>query len=240
MIASVPPTLSCEVVVLGAGIVGTACALELARAGLSVMVVDCGEVGGGATGAAMGHITVMDDSEAQFALTRYSQQLWRGLRDDLPPEVEWLPCGTVWVAADDEEMAEVRRKHKFYSAHKGPTEVLDSLQLAAAEPNLRPGLVGGLLVVEDVVVNPKAAAVWMMKQAEQLGTVLLRQRVVTFDEAGVTMSNGLRIAAEKIIHAGGIGTRELIPTLEIFSRKGHLQLTERCPGFVRHQVVELG
>ena len=65
-----------DVVIIGAGIVGSACAVECAREGLSVAIVEAGIIGGGATAAGMGHLVVMDDSEAQFALTRYSQQLW--------------------------------------------------------------------------------------------------------------------------------------------------------------------
>ena len=68
-----------DVVVVGAGIVGAACADEFARRGLRVAIVDRDVVGSGATAAGMGHIVVMDDSEAQFALTRYSQQLWQAV-----------------------------------------------------------------------------------------------------------------------------------------------------------------
>ena len=229
---------ACDVVVIGAGIVGTACALELARCGLSVMVVDSGEVGGGATGAAMGHITVLDDSEAQFALTRYSQQLWREMREELPPEVEWLPCGTIWLAADEEEMAEVRRKHAFYEARGVPVEMLDSSQLAEAEPNLRKGLAGGLLVSEDVVIYPPTAAAWLLKQAQ--GATVVRERVAAFDDGGVTLAGGSQISAGKIIHASGAWTCELVPGLKMFPRKGHLLITERYEGFLRHQLVELG
>ena len=98
-----------EAIVVGAGIVGAACADELARRGLQVVIVDRDMVGGGATAAGMGHIVVMDDSEAQFALTRYSQQLWQGLKPELPEDVEYEQCGTIWVAADEEEIAEVSR-----------------------------------------------------------------------------------------------------------------------------------
>ena len=77
-----------DVVIIGAGIVGSACAVECAREGLSVAIVEAGIIGGGATAAGMGHLVVMDDSEAQFALTRYSQQLWDEIRDELPREVE--------------------------------------------------------------------------------------------------------------------------------------------------------
>ena len=92
-----------DVVIVGAGIVGAACAAECVRQGLRTAIVDRGEVGGGATAAGMGHIVVMDDSEAQFALTRFSQQLWQELRSDLPADVEYESCGTIWVAADEEE-----------------------------------------------------------------------------------------------------------------------------------------
>src|ERR1051326_4322554 len=91
-----------DVVIVGAGIVGVACADEFARRGMRVAVVDRDVVGSGATAAGMGHIVVMDDSEAQFALTRYSQQLWQALRPELPDDVEYEQCGTIWVAADEE------------------------------------------------------------------------------------------------------------------------------------------
>ena len=110
-----------DVVIVGAGIVGAACADEFARRGLRVAVVDREVVGGGATAAGMGHIVVMDDSEAQFALTRYSQRLWQALREELPQEVEYEQCGTIWVAADEDEMAEVRRKHDFYGIRGVPS-----------------------------------------------------------------------------------------------------------------------
>src|ERR1700728_5479745 len=115
-----------DLAIVGAGIVGAACADEFTRRGLRVVVVERDVVGGGATAAGMGHIVVMDDSEAQFALTRYSQQLWRALRTELPPDVEYEPCGTIWVAADEEEMAEVLGKHEYYGARAVPTDVLDA------------------------------------------------------------------------------------------------------------------
>ena len=102
---------SFDVAVAGGGIVGAACAHACAAAGLqSSLVVEPGPIGGGATAAGMGHIVVMDDSEAQFALSRYSQQLWIELRPEAPAAVEWHACGTLWVADDEEEFAEVQRK----------------------------------------------------------------------------------------------------------------------------------
>src|SRR5918995_6781673 len=113
-----------DAIVIGAGIVGAACAAECAREGLTVAIVEAAIIGGGATAAGMGHLVVMDDSEAQFALTRYSQQLWDEIGNELPREVEHDSCGTIWIAVDDEEMAEVSRKAKFYSERGVPVEIL--------------------------------------------------------------------------------------------------------------------
>ena len=46
-----------EIVIVGAGIVGAACALEFAAEGLRVLVIDEGFPSSGSTGAAMGHIS---------------------------------------------------------------------------------------------------------------------------------------------------------------------------------------
>ena len=94
-----------SVIVVGAGVVGAACAEALAEAGCRVSVLEAAFPGAGATGAAMGHLVVMDDSEAQFALTAYSRRLWAERAASLPPELEHDACGTLWVAADDEELA---------------------------------------------------------------------------------------------------------------------------------------
>src|SRR5690348_1673776 len=157
---------SFDIVLVGAGIVGAACAAECARGGLKVMVLDRGPVAAGTTAAGMGHLVVMDDSEAQFALTSYSRSLWQQLAPDLPPAVEFDPCGTLWVAADAEEMLEVKRKRDFYTQRGVKVEMLDSAEVAAAEPNLRPGLAGGLRVPDDAVLYPPCAAAFLLKQAQ--------------------------------------------------------------------------
>jgi glycine/D-amino acid oxidase-like deaminating enzyme len=226
---------------VGAGIVGAACADEFARRGLRVAVVDRDVVGSGATAAGMGHIVVMDDSEAQFALTRYSQRLWQALRSELPADVEYEPCGTIWVAADEEEMAEVRRKHDFYGDRGVPSEILDAKRLRQAEPNLRDGLEGGLFVPEDAVLYPPCAARFLMQRAQQRGArLLLGASVSILGKSRVLRSDGLQLAGEIIVNAAGAWSTELTPGIDVKKRKGHLVITDRYPSFIRHQLVELG
>ena len=230
-----------DVVIIGGGIVGAACAAECASEGLRVAIVEAKMIGGGATAAGMGHLTVMDDSEAQFALTRYSQLLWEGLRDELPLEVEYDACGTIWVAADDDEMREVERKHKFYSERGVAVEVLDAQSLKEAEPNLRGGLVGGLRVAGDSVIYPPCAAQFLVDRARALDAqVFVGQQVREITAEGVRLGDGSAFSAGVIVNAAGSWSPELTAGIDVKKRKGHLVITDRYPQFLRHQLVELG
>ncbi len=231
-----------DAAVVGAGIVGTACARELAGNGLTVAICEASDhVGGGATAAGMGHLAVMDDSEPQFALTSFSQRLWRELADELPADVEYLQCGSLWVAADAEEFAEVQRKFRFYRARGIAVEVLDSLQLAEAEPNLRAGLVGALLMVGDGVCYPPCAARFFVERTiASGGNLFLNSPVTRVSDSGVKMESGEELAAGTVVLATGATVEKLVPGIDVRPRKGHLLITDRYRGLLRHQLIELG
>jgi len=232
---------SYDVAIAGGGIVGAACAEECAAAGLRVVVVEPGPVGGGATAAGMGHIVVMDDSPAQIALTKYSRSLWMARAAEFPADVEYVAAGTLWVAADEEEMAEVERKRAVYAGIGARTEVLGAKELAEAEPNLRPGLAGALRVPDDAVVYPPCAARYLMARAQACGAeVLAGQAAASLSGQGIRLRDGTLVAAATVVNATGAWAPELTPGIEVRRRKGHLVITDRYPGFVRHQLVELG
>ena len=230
-----------DVAVAGGGIVGAACALACAQRGMSVALVERDVFGSGATAAGMGHIVVMDDSEAQFALTRYSQQLWHQLAAQLPSSAEYEQRGTLWIAADSEEMEAAEKKHAWYSERSVPCQLLTATQLAAAEPNLARGFAGGLLVQEDGVVYPPAVALTLARRAQELGArMLLGQTVSAIGDGYLALADGTEVCATRIVLALGADSVHLSPDLPIRKRKGHLVITDRYPGFVNHQLVELG
>jgi len=230
-----------DVVVAGGGIVGAACAIACARNGMRVALVERDVLGSGATAACMGHVVLMDDSDAQFALTRYSQQLWKQLAPQLPASAEYEQRGTLWIAADREEMEAAGRKFAWYSARSVPCRLLTAEELRREEPNLAPGLAGGLLVIEDSVVYPPAIALALARQAQQLGaTLLIGRSVKALGEGHVLLDDGSELRAGHIVLAMGADSPQLRPDLPIRKRKGHLVITDRYPGFVRHELVELG
>lgn len=230
-----------DVVVVGGGIVGAACAYFCAQSGLRVALVERHFPGCGATAAGMGHIVVLDDSEAQFALTRRSQLLWQELSETLPASAEYETRGTIWVAANEEEWTEAARKHAYLEARAVPSRLLPREELAAMEPNLRPGLAGGLLVEEDAVVYPPTVALHLAKQAEALGATLVLGKSVTHLANGeARLDGGTYLRAPRLVNATGADATYIAQELALKKRKGHLAITDRYPGFLRHQLVELG
>lgn len=228
-----------DVLIVGAGIVGSAVARECAFAGWRVGVIEGGAPAGGATAAGMGHVVVMDDSPAQLALTAFSRSLWQEDSGKMPKSVEYESCGTIWVAADDEEMAEVYARQKTYTEAGIEALVLSAAELAKKEPNLRRGLMGGLLVPGDGVVYPPAAAGFYLAEARQLEAEVFLARAMSASQGQVLLSNGMSLSAERIVLAVGTDC-DLLPSLPIQKRKGHLVVTDRYPNFLHHQLVELG
>ncbi|HQR18411.1 MAG TPA: FAD-dependent oxidoreductase [Gemmatimonadales bacterium] len=229
-----------DAIVVGAGIVGAACAHALSRHGLRVTVVDEAFAGGGTTAAGMGHIVVMDDSDAQFALTSYSARLLDDLVASLPPAAEFQRCGTLWVAEDEAQLEAARGKQAYFEGRGVRTELLDAAALGEAEPMLRRGLAGGLRVPSDAVVYPPAVARWLLDEAKVAGAVLREGVRVDAVLPRAVVTTAGRLDAGVVINAAGAGAARLTPGLPVVPRKGHLVITERAPGFCRHQVVELG
>jgi len=230
-----------DAVVIGAGIVGAACASELAGERLRTAIVEASMAGGGTTAAGMGHLVVMDDSPAQFALSRYSLELWNELRQELPAAVEFDRCGTIWVAADDDEMTVAHHKKGLYKAGGVKSEIIDTGSLEEAEPHLRKGLAGGLLVEGDAVLYPPCAAGYLAAKAVRQGATMHKGKAaIEITGRRVKLADGSLIEGGIVVNAAGVFAPALTPDLPVRRRKGHLVITDRYPGWARHQLVELG
>ena len=226
-------------IVVGAGIIGAACAAALAEKGVGVTVIEREFPACGTTAAGMGHLVAMDDSPAQLALTARSLELWRQFLGDANGRVELEHTGTLWIAEDEAQLAGLRGKQATYRNAGVASEILDGHQLSEAEPNLRPGLAGALRVGADSVVYPPAAALALLDRARALGATLMRGEATAF-EANTVAVDGQSYRADVIVRATGAGVTQLTPHLPIVPRKGHLAITDRHPGFCRHQIVETG
>ena len=227
-----------DLIVVGAGMVGVACADAACAEGLKVALIEPGPIGGGATAAAMGHLVAMDEDPAELALAAYSLALW----EEFPAleAAEFSRCGTIWVARNDAELARVAPKIARLAAAGIHAEALDAVQLRELEPQLAPGLAGGMRVAREAVVYPPRAARCLVERARLRGLRLFAGRhVVSCADGGVVLDDGTRLRGPALL-ATGCAVPTLLPHLPVRPRKGHLVITDRHPGWVHHQLLELG
>jgi len=226
-----------DLIIVGAGIVGTACADYASQEGLSVAIVEPGPVGGDATAAAMGHLVAMDDDPAELALADYSLGLWEALTD--VPQAEYSRCGTLWIARNEQEYARIPEKLARLAAAGVYAELVDNKQLYHLEPMLAPGLAGGMRVPREAVVYPPGAAHYLLDRSLVRGATLYRSNAAAVQRDGLRLDDGTHLTGAVLI-ATGCALPELLPQLPLRKRKGHLVITDRYPGVIHHQLLELG
>lgn len=157
---------SLDAVIIGAGVVGAACAYYAARAGLSVAVVDRGPVAGGTTGAGEGNLLVSDkEAGPELDLALLSTRLWTELAAVLPRETEYEPKGGLVVAPDE---TTVKALQTFAEGQRAAG--VDVVEVAAdalhdLEPHLAAGLAGGFHYPQDAQVQPAQAAARLLAAA---------------------------------------------------------------------------
>ncbi|MDT8999832.1 FAD-dependent oxidoreductase [Paucibacter sp. APW11] len=240
-----PRSRQADVLIVGAGIVGAACAREFAAQGLTVTVIERGAIGGGATAASMGHLLVVDAEgsadDTEFQLSHRSMQLWQDWLDQQPQRaasVEHHRLGTLWLAADEEELQLAARKAAWLQGRGLQGRLIDAAELQRLEPHLRPGLSGALHVPADArVYPPKVAAQWL----QEAGATVLRGEVTAIEpHGGLRLRDGRRLWGAMTVLCGGLDSRRFAPPGALLAKKGHLAITQRHAELVRHQLVELG
>ena len=226
---------SFDLIVVGAGIVGAACADYASAQGLKVAVVESATIGGGTTAAAMGHLVAVDGAPAELALAHYSLGLWEAFAD--LPQAEFSRCGTLWVASDEAECARIPEKLARLAAAGVHGEALDARHLYELEPALAPGLGGGVLVSAESVVYPPGVARYLVDRARRQGATLYRHHA-SLAADGVALGDSTRLHGPVLVATGSV-LPELLPMLPLRLRKGHLVITDRYPGVIHHQLLEL-
>jgi glycine/D-amino acid oxidase-like deaminating enzyme len=235
-----------DVVVVGAGIVGACCAYELARAGLSVCVVDRGGVASGTTGAGEGNILVSDKAPGpELDLALLSRALWSELLDVLPSSVELEAKGGVIVTGTEQGLGSLTTLSAGQRAAGVEAHDVDAAGLRDLEPHLAESLLGGVHYPQDMQVQPMLAAAHLLRRARDLGVALrLRTEVLGAITAGGAIT-GLEtdegpIACRWVVNAAGTWGGEVSSRLgapvPVLPRRGFILVTEPLGDVVRHKV----
>ncbi|HKE50235.1 MAG TPA: FAD-binding oxidoreductase [Actinomycetes bacterium] len=257
-----------DVVVIGAGVVGAACAYFAARVGLTVIVVDRGSVAGGTTGAGEGNLLVSDKEPGpELDLALLSARLWRdlacveadspaGIKADpgagLSERIEYEPKGGLVVAGTADELARLHELAARQRIHGVEAEPVTAEDLAGYEPELATELAGGVFYPQDAQVQPMLAAAHLLKAARDRYRVELRTRApviavrqnATGRVHGIRLADGTEVAAGVVVNAAGTWSGEVAALagvdLPIQPRRGWILVTEPLPPMIRHKVYTAG
>lgn len=247
------PSRSPDVVVIGAGVVGAACALAAARAGLAVTVVDRGPVAGGTTGAGEGNLLVSDKAPgAELDLALLSLRVWRDVADHLTATTghpaggfELEPKGGLVVAEDAAALAALTAFAATQRTAGVEAAAVPADRLHDHEPHLAPGLAGAVRYPQDSQVQPMLAAARMLAGARALGAAVRTGVTVTGmlrDGARVT---GVRttdgdLPAGAVVNAAGTWGGDVAALagvrVPVLPRRGVILVTGPVPLLVRHKV----
>lgn len=208
-----------DVLVVGGGIIGLVTAWRAAQRGLGVAVVDP-EPGGGAARVAAGMLAAVSELDhGEQTLLRLNIASAR-LYPDFVAELEsvtgqdtgYRACGTLAVALDSDDRAQLRELHALQRRSGLESEWLTGRECRRLEPMLAPGVRGGLRVDGDHQIDPRRLAAALVTACERAGVVFHRAwaerlRVVGDRAAGVTLAGGPERGAEldagQVVIAGG-------------------------------------
>lgn len=172
---------SFDVIVVGAGSVGTPAALSLAEAGLRVLVLDrAPSVGQGSNKRAIGGLRATHSDPAKIRLCLRSLEIFATWRDRYGDDIEWFKGGYSYVAYRPEEERTLKELLVVQKASGLNIDWLDAPALLEVLPDLnRDGLIGGTFSPDDGNASPLLAVHAFYARAKALGAEFRFNEVVT-------------------------------------------------------------
>jgi D-hydroxyproline dehydrogenase subunit beta len=244
---------SSDVVVVGAGVIGTAIAYYLAKAGTRVTVVERRGVGLEASGANVGLVTLFSghsfdepDPGPVYELTRASAEAYVTLGDEVGVDIEYERCGGVVFALTEEKLAVIRRAYDGYRRHGVPIEWLDARGVRDCEPAFYSDrILGGVFCPLNGQVNPLMLCRALAQGARRhgahflLGTSVQSIRCERGRVSAVQTGAG-DIACQSVVDAAGAWAADVAAMvgvkLPVVPARGQIILTEPVPRFIRRVV----
>lgn len=239
-----------DVVVVGGGIIGAACAFELAERGASVTLLEREELAAGASGRNNGlWVSPVDPALLPMAKISLARYLEIADASPVPFSLDREPIGLVAAALDDEEMRVGEQAHEPYRAAGVGVDRLKAADVVRLEPAISSQVLGGWLVHHGHRLAPAALTVALALMAAERGATVrhhLPVRAVLEHRdrvSGVVTDDG-RIDADEVVVAAGPWSSALLDPigvrLPITGARGWLVRLDPTPGLLRHLVASVG
>ena len=204
-----------DVVIVGGGVIGCAIAYHLTAAGATVTLLERGEIGGEASGAAAGMLAPLSESprpgpfvELCLASLRLFPALADALREETGIDIEYLPSGILRVALTEGEERDLHHRLEWQRPLGLPLEWVDGDALRRLEPRLAPPPYGGLYSPQEHQVSAGRLTQALAQAAARRGAVIQQGVAVTGllangrQVVGVGTSAG-RVSGGQVVLAAG-------------------------------------
>lgn len=244
------------VIVVGAGIVGAACARALAAGGMNVTVVDRGTVAGATSSACEGNLLVSDKEPGdELLLAQYASTLWRGAAAQLAeqlgtavPFIEFEAKGGLVVATTSEGAASLTAFAAAQRSFGVDARAVDYKESHELEPELSDSIEAAYFYPDDAQVQPTIATLALIASARAFGARVLESTPVVgpiTDSAGALV--GVRtptgeVRANRVLIAAGPWSGEVAALLGVVlpvrPRRGEILVTTRMRHRVFHKVYD--
>jgi sarcosine oxidase subunit beta len=177
-----------DVVIVGAGSVGSPAALSLAEAGIRTLVIDQGaSVGQGSNKTAIGGIRATHSDPAKIRIGLRSIEIFSTWKERYGDEIEWYEGGYSFVAYRPQEASILQDLLEIQQAYGLDIHWLPQDELLEVIPDLNPrGLLGGTYSPQDGNASPLLAIHAFYSHARRLGAAFHFNETVT----GIVVEGG--------------------------------------------------
>ncbi len=238
-IPSLSPALT-DVLIIGAGIMGSASAFFLRQRGLSVTMLETDLVGRQASGTNFGNVRRQGRPIYQLPLANRSIAIWRNIPALLGTDVEYLQRGHMRVCYRDRpEMAASMESYAADAAQEGlDLEILSGNALRARFPFLGPDVLAASLSADCGHANPRLAGPAFARAAQRHGAVVHeRCRAINAAKSGddfhVVTEDGREFRAPVLLITAGAWAKAFVEgfgeTVPLTSRGPNMCVTEPLP-----------
>ena len=161
-----------EVAILGAGVMGASVAWHLASRGCrDVVVIDrAPSLGSGSTGRATGGFRAQFATPVNIRMSLLSREKLLRFPEEVGMDSGYRPCGYLFLAGDEEQMAALRSIHPLQRAEGVPVEELGPEDIRRLNPAVRlDGIPGGSFCPIDGFIRPLDILNGYAEAARRLG-----------------------------------------------------------------------
>ncbi len=232
-----------DVVVIGAGIIGSSIAYHLARYKLRVTLLERGDIASGSSGACDGLVFLQSKKPGiHLQLAMESRKRFDGLARQLPVPIEYKETGGMVVIEIEDELAAMQQFVKEQQEIGLDVSLINRDQARKLEPHLSEHVLGATHSPLDGQVNPISLTLGFALGAKSLGARLFTGAAVhgidtTAGKVSAVETDAGRFEADIVINAAGVHAPEIGALvgldIPIKPRRGQIIVTGSCSPMLR-------